>query len=588
MLDQLDMLTNKLLDGELDDSERRHLNELLANEECRIRFVELNKTHCCLSQRLLPTSMRRVARATSAVHESIMSLCARAEVSSHSHDDSVLAVSSSPPKAKARRSLRMAAAIGLAGVGLICCVGLFWQLNQVQETVPAEARGNEIAKVQSGSIPRPMANVQLIPPGGFAARIVSMSEETTWDQDAGPGDFLMRLSVGEELTLSKGLVKLEFASRAIAVLSAPAELKILGPGEVLLKRGKLTGRSEEGDFKVQTPSAYVVDVGTAFGVSVSDEAVTDVVVFDGEVHVRRSRASQQKIRLTSGMSVRSDASGLSASNIKHEIPSFDREFNGERPRNLGTNELSLVDIICGSAPGEYRSAGSIDPEMGTWSTLPWSESKGVQGKLGTGKVVSVDWNPWVHGIFIPDAQRDKLGVDLEGGWVSTPPLRGGAWGPVWARRRSERQFDPLGIESDRDVEGFWGAGTTTALLDRSRWVRDGIVGLHANVGITIDLAAIQAGYATSIKSFRGVLAHLEQSYVSQPFQPQAQATFQIFVDGELRYERKNFCREDGDAMFGAELQNGDRLLSIIVTDGNDGPIYDRVVLLDAIFETRPE
>jgi hypothetical protein len=48
------------------------------------------------------------------------------------------------------------------------------------------------------------------------------------------------------------------------------------------------------------------------------------------------------------------------------------------------------------------------------------------------------------------------------------------------------------------------------------------------------------------------------------------------------------CREDGDAMFGAELQDSDQLLSLVVTDGNDGPIYDRVVLLDAIFETRPE
>jgi hypothetical protein len=265
-------------------------------------------------------------------------------------------------------------------------------------------------------------------------------------------------------------------------------------------------------------------------------------------------------------------------------PAFDREFNGQRPTNLGPNELSVVDIICGSAPDEYRFAGSIDPELGTWSTLPWSESKGVRGKSGTGKVVSVDWNPWVHGIFIPAPNSDRLTVDLAGHSVPAPPLLGGAWGPIWARRRIERHLDPLASQADRDVEGFWGAGTTTALLDRSRWVRDGVVGMHANVGITLDLDAIRRGYGVSLKSLRGVLAHLEQSYVSQPFQPQALSTFQIYVDGNLRYERNSFCRQDGDTMFGTDLGDSDRLLSLVVTDGNDGPVYDRVILLDPLFE----
>ena len=217
--------------------------------------------------------------------------------------------------------------------------------------------------------------------------------------------------------------------------------------------------------------------------------------------------------------------------------------------------------------------------------MPWSELKGVRGKAGTGKVVGVDWNPWIEGIFIPNNSKSKMAVDLNGGVVDTPPMSGGAWGPIWARRRMERHLDPLAAKADQDVEGFWGAGTTTALLDRSRWVRDGIVGMHANVGVTIDLAAIRHGYGVSVKSLRGVLALLEQSYVSQPFQPQAQARFQIYVDGDLRYERANFCREDGDAMFGLELHDSDQLLTLIVTDGNDGPVFDRVILLDPIFET---
>jgi hypothetical protein len=479
------------------------------------------------------------------------------------------------------------ACAALATMGLFLIVTL-WDREGQGSTPFGESARREMATPPVEVAPAVRSPENSISNSGiFAARVVSMSDQTVWDLDAAPGDFLMRLSVGEELRLNRGLVKLEFAAKACVVLSGPAELKILGPGEVLLLRGKLTGRSEEGDFIVQTPSAYVVDVGTAFGVAVGGDAATDVVVFDGEVHVQRSSASPDKVKLTRGMIARADGTGLNASRDLGSAPEFDREFNGERPTNLGPNELSVVDIICGSAPGEYRSAGSIDPELGTWSTLPWSESKGVRGKAGTGKVIPVEWNPWIHGIFIPAPNCERLTIDLGGNSVPSSSLVGGAWGPIWARRRIERRLDPLAAQADRDVEGFWGAGTTTALLDRSRWVRDGVVGMHANVGVTLDLDAIRRGYGVSLRSLRGVLAHLEQSYVSQPFQPQALSTFQIYVDGELRYERNSFCRQDGDAMFGTELLDSDKLLSFIVTDGNDGPVYDRVILLDPLFEIDP-
>lgn len=584
MLDELDDLTSKLLDGCLNASERARLNLLLKSPDCRERFVELSKVNFCLTQRTASVTTLRTARAASAVHDSILRVSSSEEGALESNNG-VFDKAAYRCEVDRKRLRRIAAAcVATAAAGLYLIFGIPVQ-NEDRDNRPANAAVRDIPNSQDAATTVKRSH-ETPPDNGniFAARVISMSDQTVWERDSAPGDFLMRLSVGEELKLTRGLVKLEFAAKASVVLSGPAELKVLGPGSVLLRHGKLTGKSEEGDFVVQTPSAYVVDVGTAFGVAVDDNKITDVVVFDGEVHVQRSSVSPDKVKLTSGMTVRADGTGLNASRNLGTAPTFDREFNGQRPTNLGPNELSVVDIICASAPGEYRFAGSIDPELGSWSTLPWSESKGVRGKSGTGKVVPVDWNPWVHGIFIPTPNSDHLTVDLAGHSVPSPPLVGGAWGPIWARRRIERHLDPLAAQADRDVEGFWGAGTTTALLDRSRWVRDGVVGMHANVGITLDLDAIRHGYGVSLKSLRGVLAHLEQSYVSQPFQPQALSTFQIYVDGELRYERNSFCRQDGDAMFGAELGDSDRLLSLVMTDGNDGPVYDRVILLDPLFE----
>lgn len=583
MDEQLETLTTKLLDGSLLDAECDLLNELLREEFYQAKYVEICKLHYCLAQRRVSNDALSTVRLISEVHGQILDSSSAPSQSSEVGLANRLLAEDFPEKSiphnlYSKIPWGLAAAIMLVVLGFLTFRGT--------SNRPDQDSGQKVAGSQAiGQSQRESPNdVGSASSSIFAARVVAMSEDIAWESSAKPKDFLLRLSASEWIKLARGVAKIEFASGAFAVLTAPGELQILGPDEALLQKGKLTGESEDGNFVVQTPSAYVVDIGTAFGVYVDGQDKTEVVVFEGEVHVRQSAESENHVRLTSGMAVRVDDAGISGSGQDRDVPTFDRDFKGDRPATLGVNELSLVDIISGSVQGEYRSLGSIDPDTGTWAAPPWSESKGVTGKVGKGRVVAVDWNPWVHGIFIPDHRGEYLSIDLEGGQVKTPDCTGDAWGPVWARRRIDQKLDPLADRVDRDVEGFWGAGTTTALLDRTRWVRDGIVGLHANVGLTIDLEAIRRGWSASTKTLRGVLAHLERSHVSQPFHPDAKATFQIYVDGELRYERDKFCRRDGDAIFGVDILDADRFLTLLVTDGGDGPIYDRVILIDTLFE----
>ena len=583
MDERLEPLTTKLLDGSLLDSECDLLNELLREEANQTRYVEFCKLHYCLSQRRVPEEARSTIQIMSKLRGQIIGSSYDPLQSSESHLAKSL-LAEDFPRNSTLQKLTSRIPWAVAATIVFCVLGILTFRDTFHGSDPT--RASKVAgSQQPGQLQEESSrNSNSASSSVFAARVVAMSEDIAWDRTAKPKDFLMRLSSGEWIKLSRGVAKIEFVSGAFAVLTAPGELQIIGPDEALLRKGKLTGKSEDGNFVVQTPSAYVVDIGTAFGVLVDEQDKTEVVVFEGEVHVRRSPASENHVSLTSGMSVRVDESGISSSAKDLDATSFDYDFKGDRPATLGVNELSLVDIISGSVQGEYRTMGSIDPDTGTWAAPPWSESKGVTGKVGKGRVVSVDWNPWVHGIFIPDHRGEFLSVDLEGGQVKTPDCTGDAWGPVWARRRIDEQLDPLVGKVDRDVEGFWGAGTTTALLDRTRWVRDGIVGLHANVGLTIDLEAIRQGWSASTKTLRGALAHLERSHVSQPFHPDAKATFQIYVDGELRYERHKFCRRDGDAIFGVEILDADRFLTLLVTDGGDGPVYDRVILIDTLFE----
>lgn len=585
MVSDLDNLTNRLFDNALTEPEIAQLNELLRTpQNCR-RFIELSKLHYCLQHRTLPPGARAIAQATSAVHSSILESPSGASSVANAQALTV----PGPPRGKRERWLHdLSSQVALTACAVLAAsllvVFTFWKSDQANDRSSAGAREHAAQPDHAGTLAE-QHTALADPSSEFAARVVSISQDARWLNGA-PGDFLMRLSTGDRLNLTQGVAKLEFPSGACAVLTAPVELELSGTNSVLLINGTLSGRSERGEFSVQTPSAYVVDVGTAFGVSVGGQGVTDVVVFEGEVRVGRATDGTERVRLTSGMSVRVDRTGIGKAGRMDDLPSFTRDFSGARPATLGVNELSFVDVISGSTPTEFRTAGSIDPETGKWATLPWSESKGVRGKQATGEVVAVDWNPWVQAIFLPNHEQHQVTIDLQGDRVDVPPFSGGAWGPVWARRRIDRRLDPLYAQLDRDVEGFWGAGTTTALLDRSRWTRDGIVGMHANVGLTIDLAAIRAAWATSLSSLRGVLAHLKQSHDSQPFHPDAKVTFQVFVDKVLRYERRDFCRRDGDAVFGVELHDSDQLLTLVVTDANDGPIYDRLVLIDPIFELK--
>lgn len=95
--------------------------------------------------------------------------------------------------------------------------------------------------------------------------------------------------VSGQLNLDRGLVRLEFFSDATVVVEGPATVDLVDEMRVVLLRGVVTTRIPESaiDFVVDTHTARVVDLGTAFGAAVADDGTTDVVVFEGDVSVRK-------------------------------------------------------------------------------------------------------------------------------------------------------------------------------------------------------------------------------------------------------------------------------------------------------------
>jgi hypothetical protein len=110
---------------------------------------------------------------------------------------------------------------------------------------------------------------------------------------------------GQVLEIRSGLLEVTFRGGASVVLEGPARFAVVDANAGLLYGGKLSADVPEmaKGFRVTTPSAQLVDLGTRFGVAV-DGDVTQAAVFEGIVDGtavdRRGHTRGKQIRLTGG------------------------------------------------------------------------------------------------------------------------------------------------------------------------------------------------------------------------------------------------------------------------------------------------
>jgi hypothetical protein len=105
------------------------------------------------------------------------------------------------------------------------------------------------------------------------------------------------LFVGQKIQLEEGLLEIVFASGTRAVLEAPTTFDIHGGNSGFLRTGRLaaTVPPRAHGFRIDTPVASVVDLGTDFGVSVAADGTSEAHVFDGEIEVAARAMPAQRI-----------------------------------------------------------------------------------------------------------------------------------------------------------------------------------------------------------------------------------------------------------------------------------------------------
>lgn len=168
----------------------------------------------------------------------------------------------------------------------------------------------------------------------------------------------------ETLGLRGGLAKLEFANGACVTLEGPALFEVVGPKQTLLHSGVLTAHVPESaiGFRVDTPALEVIDRGTAFGVSVGEDGLTSVSVFEGEVDVSpRATGSEQPTlqRVVEGQAIRATHESAILEMIQLETDPYEQVW----PINSGVLQTSgpmkFVSPGPTFVPGLYEDGENI-------------------------------------------------------------------------------------------------------------------------------------------------------------------------------------------------------------------------------------
>ena len=222
--------------------------------------------------------------------------------------------------------------------------------------------------------------------------------------------------------------------------------------------------------------------------------------------------------------------------------------------------LDLADIVGGGnglGTGVFRQG--IDARTGQVQTRDF----GILGNVKLNRFAKSAFD-FVDGVFIPDGEDGKAAIPVSStGLVVTglPKTSGQAWdmirnGPVAS------QHSPIlgGVD-------FTKGGHT-------------LLGLHANAGITFDLAAIREVTGAGAMRFTAALGYFGAEGAMR-------ADARVYVDGVARAEFVGLRRADGIKSLDVRVPVNARFLTLISTDGGNGVGHDQIGFGDARLREDP-
>ncbi len=162
-----------------------------------------------------------------------------------------------------------------------CMLGLVSWIGFRLTGHPAERLNRPRPAASSGGM---AAAAEPLVSGGVA--ILTHAVDVIWEPGASRPAVGTLLGSGP-LRFERGMLQLEFYSGATLIVEGPADLDLKGSDRALCRRGKLRAHvpPQARGFRIESPAADLVDLGTEFVMEVGQDRGAEVYVIDGSVQI---------------------------------------------------------------------------------------------------------------------------------------------------------------------------------------------------------------------------------------------------------------------------------------------------------------
>jgi hypothetical protein len=119
----------------------------------------------------------------------------------------------------------------------------------------------------------------------LAVATLTRLEECEWSDESSALRYGQQLVEGTRVALRSGVLRIAFESGAEAVLQGPCDFTVDNAMHGTIRSGRVavTAPKRAYGFRIRSPNAEVIDLGTEFGVNVDEGGNSEVHVFSGEV-----------------------------------------------------------------------------------------------------------------------------------------------------------------------------------------------------------------------------------------------------------------------------------------------------------------
>ena len=146
----------------------------------------------------------------------------------------------------------------------------------------------------------------------------------------------------KSILLKTGFIRLQFDSGVEVTLQGPAKYELAAANQTRLSEGRLTASVPPGaeGFRVDTPTAHVTDLGTAFGLELDENGASRVSVFSGEVSVAK-HGSEARLSLKEGEALRIEAAQVPAA-VEFDTSPFEMHWPISSGIERSTGAFKLI------------------------------------------------------------------------------------------------------------------------------------------------------------------------------------------------------------------------------------------------------